>query len=450
MNIHIIGICGTFMGSIALIARQLGHQVTGSDANVYPPMSTQLEEQGIELREGYLAEHLTPEPDMVIIGNTISRGNPALEYVLNNKLEYTSGPEWLRENVLNKKHVLAVSGTHGKTTTTTILAWILEVAGLNPGFLIGGVAENFHISARLTDSDYFVIEADEYDTALFDKRSKFLHYRVNTLIMNNIEFDHADIFKDTEAIRTQFHHLLKTIPSNGMIIANAMDMNIEKTLAQGCWTPVETFSSVKGNWSFEARAGDFSQFMVKNDEKPIAEVNWDLFGKHNAENALAAIAAASHVGVDPVAAAKALTTFKSVKRRLEKLAEVNGVHVYDDFAHHPTAIKATISSLKKKINDDNRIISVLEPRSNTMKAGVHSETLGPSLEDSDFIYLYQSDEVSWDLALNTEMIAAKRKVMDSTEAIVTEVAAMAKPGDYILIMSNGGFENIHQRIIEAL
>ncbi len=437
------------MGSIALIARTLGHEVSGSDANVYPPMSTQLEVQGITLIDGYKAEHLNPAPDLVIIGNTLSRGNPAIEYVLDQGLAYCSGPEWLREHVLNDRHVLAVSGTHGKTTTTTILTWLLDAAGLNPGFLIGGIAENFHLSSRYTDSNYFVIEADEYDTALFDKRSKFIHYCPNTLIINNMEFDHADIFKDIEAIQTQFHHLIKTIPGNGLIISRAKDENIQISLDKGCWTPVQTFSSSSGDWTLEKIKNDHSQFKVMFKGKEIGEVEWSLIGEHNAENALAAIAAAKHVGVDPKNACESLKDFKSVKRRLEKLGEFNGITVYDDFAHHPTAIELTLKALRQKVGK-SRIIAILEPRSNTMKSGVHQETLGPSLQEADQIFLFQSDAVAWDLELNTDMLAKKRCVLQATESIIEQTSGYAKAGDHIIIMSNGGFEGIQQRLIERL
>lgn len=437
------------MGSIALIARELGHEVCGSDANVYPPMSTQLQEQGITLNDGYKPEYLKPAPDLVIIGNTLSRGNPAVEYVFDNRLAYCSGPEWLREHVLNDRHVLAVSGTHGKTTTTTILTWLLEAAGLNPGFLIGGVAENFHLSARYTDSDYFVIEADEYDTALFDKRSKFIHYRPNTLIINNLEFDHADIFKDIEAIQIQFHHLIKTIPGNGLIIAKAEDENIQMSLDKGCWTELQSFSLTAGDWTLEKMNKDFSQFRILFHSKEAGIVNWSLIGEHNAENAVAAIAAANHIGVDVKKACESLNDFKSVKRRLEKLGEFSGISIYDDFAHHPTAIKLTLKALRQQVDAD-RIIAILEPRSNTMKAGVHRQTLAPSLEDADQIYLYQSDAVAWDLEANTEILGNKRSVLNNTESIIEQVLEYAGEGDHIIIMSNGGFEGLHNRLIERL
>ncbi len=449
MKIHILGICGSFMGSIALIARALGHEISGSDANVYPPMSTQLEQQGIRLMDGYKIEHLQPSPDMIIIGNTLSRGNDAVEYVLDNKLSYCSGPEWLREQVLNNRHVLAVSGTHGKTTTTTILTWILERAGLNPGFLIGGVAENFSLSARYTDSELFVIEADEYDTALFDKRSKFIHYCPDTLIINNIEFDHADIFKDIEAIQTQFHHLIRTIPQNGLIIAKSDDQNVIATINKGCWTPIESFSAQKGQWRLQNNNTDYSQFDVVYDNKIVGKVNWPLIGQHNAENALAAIAAAHHVEVDPKIACAALKSFKSVKRRLEKIAEIKGVSVYDDFAHHPTAIKATLQAVRQQVSTA-RIIAILEPRSNTMKAGVHKETLGPALMEADCVFLYQPETIDWDLQQATQMLGNKRSVYQSVDEIIHATIKYAASGDHIVIMSNGGFSGLHQKLTEQL
>ena len=368
MHIHILGICGTFMGGVAQIARSLGHQVTGSDQNVYPPMSDQLTALGVELMNGYEPEHLKPTPDLVIVGNTISRGNRALESVLNRQLPYVSGPEWLYQEVLKDKHVLAVSGTHGKTTTTTILSWILEYAKLNPGFLIGGVAENFGLSARYTDSDYFVIEADEYDTAFHDKRSKFIHYHPKTLIINNIEFDHADIFHDIAAIRREFHHLLRTIPQQGKIIVPQDDMEVTKVLEMGCWTPTETILGSNSEWSLTDADKDYRNFSVFRKNKFVGKVSWSLIGEHNANNGLAAIIAAHDIGVPIDKACNALSEFKSVKRRLECIFDAKGIKVYDDFAHHPTAIAKTLEALRQHAGN-GRLIAVMEPRSNTMRMG---------------------------------------------------------------------------------
>lgn len=449
MKIHILGICGTFMGGIALIARSLGYDVSGSDSNVYPPMSTLLEEQGIDVKNGYRVEHLQPAPDMVIVGNTMSRGIEVVEYLLNRKIAFTSGPQWLSEHVLRQRHVLAVSGTHGKTTTTSMLAWILQQAGLEPGFLIGGVAENFGISARLGESDYFVIEADEYDTAFFDKRSKFIHYSPDTLVINNLEYDHADIFPDLEAVKTQFRHLLRIVPGNGLIISHATDDNIHDVLASGAWSARQTFSSSAGDWCLSENSPDFSSFTVVNNNQPVGKVDWPLVGQHNAENALAAIAAAAHVGVAPARSVSALSEFRNVRRRLEVLGEVNGVTVYDDFAHHPTAILATLSGLRNKIGKQ-RIHAVLEPRSNTMKSGVHCHTLGPSLAPADFCYLYQSPEVTWPIADYMPDGDKSRRVYDSTGAIIDALMNDLVAGDHVIIMSNGGFENIHQRLLERM
>jgi UDP-N-acetylmuramate: L-alanyl-gamma-D-glutamyl-meso-diaminopimelate ligase len=453
MRIHILGICGTFMGGIALLARELGHEVSGSDANVYPPMSTQLEEQGIELMEGYDPEHLQPTPDLVIVGNTLSRGNPAVEFILNNKLPYISGPQWLSEHILQTRHVLAVSGTHGKTTTTGMLCWILESAGLNPGFLVGGVPQNFGISARLGGNKYFVIEADEYDTAFFDKRSKFIHYRPDTLIINNIEYDHADIFADIAAIRREFHHIVRIIPENGLIIANQADAEVSRVLEMGCWTTVEYFggqaSDMKPEWGVDALSEDFSQFNVLFNSKIVGKVSWELIGLFNAENALAAIVAANHVGIEPSQSCEALQSLKNVKRRLECLAEVNQVTVYDDFAHHPTAISATLKALRQKVKGE-RIIAIMEPRSNTMKRGIHRETLAAAFVEADHTFLYAADNLDWDLSKAVSSLGKKARVMDSIENIVNTVASLAEAGDHILIMSNGDFSGLHQMLIEKL
>jgi UDP-N-acetylmuramate: L-alanyl-gamma-D-glutamyl-meso-diaminopimelate ligase len=449
MRIHILGICGTFMGGIALLARELGHEVSGSDANVYPPMSTQLEEQGIELMEGYAPEHLQPAPDLVIVGNTLSRGNPAIEFILNNKLPHTSGPQWLSEHILQTRHVLAVSGTHGKTTTTGMLCWILESAGLNPGFLVGGVPQNFGVSARSGADKYFVIEADEYDTAFFDKRSKFIHYHPDTLIINNIEYDHADIFADIAAIRREFHHMVRIIPENGLIIAKQGDAEVSQVLEMGCWTAVEHFGDQGPEWSVDSLSDDFSQFNVLFNSEILGKVSWELIGQFNAENALAAIAAANHVGVEPARACEALQSLKNVKRRLECLAEVNQVTVYDDFAHHPTAISETLKALRQKVKGE-RIIAIMEPRSNTMKQGIHRETLAAAFVEADHTFLYAADNLDWDLSKAVSSLGKKAKVMDSIENIVNTVASLAKAGDHILIMSNGDFSGLHQKLIEKL
>jgi len=453
MRIHILGICGTFMGGIALLARELGHEVSGSDANVYPPMSTQLEEQGIELMEGYAPEHLQPAPDLVIIGNTLSRGNLAVEFILNNKLPHTSGPQWLSEHILYNRHVLAVSGTHGKTTTTGMLCWILESAGLNPGFLVGGVPQNFGVSARLggqsDDNHFFVIEADEYDTAFFDKRSKFIHYHPDTLIINNIEYDHADIFADLAAIRREFHHMIRIIPENALIIAKYGDTEVSQVLEMGCWTDVEHFGGQGTEWRVEASSDDFSQFNVLFNSKIVGKVSWELIGLFNAENALAAIAAANHVDVEPTQSCEALQSLKNVKRRLECLAEVNHVTVYDDFAHHPTAISVTLKALRQKVKGD-RIIAIMEPRSNTMKQGIHRDTLADAFVEADHIFLYAANNLDWDMSKAVSSLGKKARVMDSIENIVNTVASLAEAGDHILIMSNGDFSGLHQKLIGKL
>ncbi len=449
MRIHILGICGTFMGGIALLAKALGHEVSGSDANVYPPMSTQLEEQGIELMEGYDPEYLQPTPDLVIVGNTLSRGNPAVEFILNNKLPHISGPQWLSEYILKTRHVLAVSGTHGKTTTTGMLCWILESAGLNPGFLVGGIPQNFSVSARPGGDKYFVIEADEYDTAFFDKRSKFIHYHPDTLVINNIEYDHADIFADLAAIRREFHHMVRIIPENGLIIAKQGDAEVSQVLEMGSWTAVEYFGERGSGWSVDALSDDFSQFDVLFNSNIVGKVSWELIGQFNADNALAAIAAANHVGVEPTQSCDALQSLKNVKRRLECLAEVNQVTVYDDFAHHPTAIRETLKALRQKVKDE-RIIAIMEPRSNTMKQGIHRKTLAAAFVEADHTFLYAADNLDWDLSKAVSSLGKKVEVMDSIENIVNSVASLAEAGDHMLIMSNGDFSGLHQKLIEKL
>jgi len=449
MKIHILGICGTFMGGIALLAREQGHEVSGSDQNVYPPMSTQLQESGIDLLQGYTEDHLKPAPDLVIIGNTLGRGNACIEYILNQGLPFTSGPQWLSENFLNDRYVLAVAGTHGKTTTTSMLAWLLDQAGKDTGFLIGGVAENFGISARSGSSEFFVIEADEYDTAFFDKRSKFIHYHARTQVINNIEYDHADIFSDIADVRRQFHHLMKTLPATGRVITRHGDAEIARVLDMGCWTPVQTFGLDDGDWTVNNQAADYSRFQVLADGRVQGTVEWGLIGAHNAENALAAIAAAESAGVSPQQACSILAGFRSVKRRLQQLAKINGITVYDDFAHHPTAVRATLAALRGRVGAE-RIIAVLEPRSNTMKMGVHKDTLGDSLAGADHIFLYQGPDVRWDLTVISTQLGDKCRNLKEINEIIAEILRLCRPGDHILIMSNGGFENFQQRLIERL
>ncbi len=449
MHIHILGICGTFMGGLALIARQLGFEVTGSDENVYPPMSTQLEEQGIRLMSGYRAENVDTNPDVVIIGNAMSRGNAEVEAVLNKGLRYVSGPQWLAEQVLHNKWVLAVAGTHGKTTTTSMLAWILEHQGFNPGFLIGGIPLNFGISARLGESDFFVIEADEYDSAFFDKRSKFVHYRPRTAILNNLEYDHADIFPDLDAIKKQFHHLVRTIPSQGLIISPKNESNINDVLAMGCWTPVQ-HTSIHGDadWDAELLKADGSQFAVSFNGEKQGVVDWSLTGCHNVYNALSAISAAHHVGVFAVDAIAALNRFKNVKRRMEVIAEINGITIYDDFAHHPTAIQTTLDGLRKQVGDQ-RIIAIVEPRSNTMRLGVHTETLAKSLAQADVAIIYQPPALGWDLA-ELQNYAANIEIYPTLDDIIAYIKAIACTGDHLVLMSNGSFGGIYQKLQQAL
>ncbi|MEZ9504415.1 UDP-N-acetylmuramate:L-alanyl-gamma-D-glutamyl-meso-diaminopimelate ligase [Vibrio sp. 10N.286.51.B11] len=448
MHIHILGICGTFMGGAAVLARQLGHKVTGSDANVYPPMSTLLESQGIEIIEGFDPSQLEPRPDLMVIGNAMSRGNPCVEYVLDNNLRYTSGPQWLQEFLLHDRWVLAVSGTHGKTTTSSMLAWILEDCGYAPGFLVGGVLGNFGISARLGESMFFVVEADEYDSAFFDKRSKFVHYHPRTLVMNNLEFDHADIFDDLEAIKRQFHHLVRTVPSNGRIFSPKQDSAIEDVLARGCWSETES-SGEQGDWDAKKLVKDGSQFEVYFQNECVGTVNWDLVGDHNVNNALMAIAAARHVGVTPDLACESLATFINTKRRLEFKGEVAGVSVYDDFAHHPTAIELTLGGLRNKV-DTKKIIAVLEPRSATMKRGVHKEILADSLKQADSTYLFQPDNIDWSVQDVADACHQPAHVSDDMDAFVAKIVSEAQAGDQILVMSNGGFGGIHQKLLDGL
>ena len=455
MHIHILGICGTFMGGIAVLAKQAGHRVTGCDANVYPPMSTQLEAQGIELIEGFDPSQTKLNPDIYVIGNVVSRGNALMEEILNLGLPYISGPQWLAENVLQGKWVLAVAGTHGKTTTSSMLAWILEYAGLAPGFLIGGVPENFGVSARLPQtpkqdaksiSPFFVIEADEYDTAFFDKRSKFVHYRPRTAILNNLEFDHADIFDDLNAIEKQFHHLIRTVPQNGLVVSNGREDSLKRVIDKGCWSTVEQFGT-DADWQAANAQGDGS-FDVMYKNKPQGRVTWDLLGEHNRMNALASIAAARHVGVSVEVSIAALDEFKNVKRRMETKGVVNNITVYDDFAHHPTAIETTVAGLRAKVGAA-RILAVLEPRSNTMKLGVMKNALPASLKDADLVFCYGAN-LGWDATEALKPIANKAKTFDDLTMLVNAISAAAKSGDHILVMSNGGFGGVHQKIIDSL
>ena len=473
MHIHILGICGTFMGSLAQLAVAMGHRVTGSDANVYPPMSTQLADAGIQLIEGYDPGQLDPAPDLVVIGNVLSRGNPCVEYVLNKGLNYTSGPQWLGEHCLPGRWVLAVAGTHGKTTTASMLAWILEYAGLKPGYLIGGVPKNFGVSARLGDSPFFVVEADEYDTAFFDKRSKFVHYHPRTLVLNNLEYDHADIFPDLAAIQTQFHHLLRTVPSEGLIISPADVPALVEVLEKGCWTPVESIGegaywqarlldesggkfevwlngggSISDDSSASDNSDDSDKRKVSRYEGLVGTVTWPLSGKHNVANGMAAIVAARHAGVPPDIAVAALGEFAGVKRRMETLANINGVTIYDDFAHHPTAIATTLQGLRKQVGGDN-IIAVIEPRSNTMKLGIHRDQLAASTAEADQVFWYQPTGFDWSL---DELVGTSTdtQVLADMDRLLEAAVAAAKPGSHIVIMSNGGFGGFHQRLIAAL
>ncbi|MDO9394248.1 MAG: UDP-N-acetylmuramate:L-alanyl-gamma-D-glutamyl-meso-diaminopimelate ligase [Methylotenera sp.] len=466
MHIHILGICGTFMGGIAVLAKAAGHRVTGCDANVYPPMSTQLESQGIELIEGFDPVQTKLNPDIYVIGNVVSRGNPLMEEILNRGLPYISGPQWLAENVLQGKWVLAVAGTHGKTTTSSMLAWILEYAGLAPGFLIGGVPENFSVSARLPQaptqdknsiSPFFVIEADEYDTAFFDKRSKFVHYRPRTAVLNNLEFDHADIFEDLGAIEKQFHHLVRTVPQQGLVVMNGKETSLQRVIDKGCWTPVEKFGT-ETDWQSANAQGDGSFDVYYRNEnessgKLQGHVAWSLLGEHNRMNALASIAAARHAGVAVEVSIAALTEFKNVKRRMEIRGVVNGITVYDDFAHHPTAITTTVAGLRSKVGafkiTGARILAVLEPRSNTMKLGVMKSALPASLQEADLVFCYGAN-LGWDAVEALSAIKDKATVYEDLNIMVAAITEVAQAGDYVLVMSNGGFGGVHQKILDAL
>ena len=435
------------MGGLAVMAKRLGHTVTGSDSGVYPPMSTQLEVEGIDLMQGYKVDNLALKPDIVVIGNALSRDNEEVEAVLNQDLPYISGAQWLAENVLRSRWVLAVAGTHGKTTTSAMLAWILEYAGQSPGFLIGGVPLNFGISARLGESDYFVIEADEYDTAF--KRSKFVHYHPKTCVLNNLEFDHADIFENLDSIKRQFHHLVRTVPNNGLLISPAKDSNLDDVLEQGCWTRIEKISAestIEAAWfadNISAGEGDFDVF---NKCHRVGRISWSLSGQHNVSNALNAIAAANHVGVKPAIAIEALAKFQSVKRRMEVCANINNITLYNDFAHHPTAIASTLAGLRGKVGSQ-RIIAVLEPQSNTMKMGVHKETLLPALEKSDYAYIYMPDDVDWMMKLDNY---PDIKIFKTMGLLLEAIVLKAQPGDHVLFMSNGGFSSIHQKVERLL
>jgi UDP-N-acetylmuramate: L-alanyl-gamma-D-glutamyl-meso-diaminopimelate ligase len=451
VRIHILGICGTFMGGLAIMARQLGHAVTGSDQNVYPPMSTLLLQQGIDLRNGYSPDNLHPVPDLVIIGNALSRGNPEVEAVLNMGLAYTSGAQWLYNHVLKGRWVLAVAGTHGKTTTSSMLAWILEHEGHKPGFLVGGVPLNFGVSARLGEGRFFVVEADEYDTAFFDKRSKFVHYRPRTTILNNLEYDHADIFPDLAAIQRQFHHLVRSVPGNGLLVVPERDENLAEVLRMGCWTPIEKTAlglAAAADWQAHPLAEDGSEFDVVFREKRLGAIHWPLSGRHNMLNALSAIAAAHHAGIEPAAGISALSRFQSVKRRLEVCAQIRGITLYDDFAHHPTAIATTLEGLRARV-DGARLIAVVEPRSHTMRMGVHADTLAASLAPADLAILYQAPDLGWDIA---QVASASDRIAtcDSIGAIVERLRQECRSGDHVVFMSNGSFGGIHEKTEAAL
>jgi len=453
MHIHILGICGTFMGGLAVLAKAAGHRVTGCDANVYPPMSTQLEAQGIELIQGFGPEQTALNPDLYVVGNVVSRGNPLMEEILNRGLPYVSGPQWMGEHILRDRWVLAVAGTHGKTTTTAMLTWILEDAGYAPGFLIGGVPRNFGVSARIQgdkESIFFVIEADEYDTAFFDKRSKFVHYHAKTAILNNLEYDHADIFPDLAAIETQFHHLVRTVPGIGRVIYNADEASLARVLQRGCWSEQENFGhSDDADWTLLEHADGSFDVIFKGET--AGRVDWQLTGKHNRANALAAIAAARHVGVPVEQAARSLATFENVKRRMEVRGVVRDVTVYDDFAHHPTAIATTVGGLRQKIGTQKRILAVLEPRSNTMKLGAMKDALPGSLVDADLVFGFGSEQsLGWSLGAALAPLGDRASAFEDLDALVAAVACAAQPGDHIIVMSNGGFGGVHQKILDAL
>jgi len=449
MHIHVLGICGTFMGGLAALAREAGHRVTGCDAGVYPPMSEQLQALGIDLIEGFGADQLALKPDTFVIGNVVTRGNPLMEAILDAGAAYTSGPQWLAEHVLQGRHVLAVAGTHGKTTTTSMLAWMLDQAGLQPGFLVGGVPLNFGVSARLGAGHTFVIEADEYDTALFDKRSKFVHYRPRTAVLNNLEHDHADIFPDIGAIETQFHHLVRTVPASGRLVVNAREESLARVLARGCWSEVQRFGTKREEPGGLCARGDPQSFDVLRGSLKLGRVEWNLLGEHNQMNALAAIGAAEHVGVAPEAACAALASFQNVRRRLELRGEAGGVKVYDDFAHHPTAMRATVQGLRRKVGHGARILAVFEPRSNTMKLGTMKAQLPWALEEADLSFCLQGN-YGWNAAEALAPMGAQAVVADSVDTLVSHVVRASKPGDHVLCMSNGGFGGVHDKLLAAL
>jgi UDP-N-acetylmuramate: L-alanyl-gamma-D-glutamyl-meso-diaminopimelate ligase len=450
MHIHILGIGGTFMGGIAQLAKAAGHEVSGSDAQLYPPMSTQLEAAGIAVHSGYDPAQLEPAPDQVVVGNVMRRGLPVVEALLESGLDYTSGPQWLAEHVLRGRWVLAVAGTHGKTTTSSLLAHILQQAGLEPGFLIGGVPADFGVSARLTDSPFFVVEADEYDTAFFDKRSKFVHYRPRTLVLNNLEFDHADIFPDLAAIQRQFHHLVRTVPGGGLIVRRGDDSALDEVLAMGCWTPVEDFTLNGGNgWSAKLLAEDGSRFQVLHDGRPQGEVEWQMLGRHNVSNALAALLAARHAGVPLETGLEAVASFRGVARRLQALGEVGGVTLYDDFAHHPTAIATTLQGLRAR-QPQARLIAVLEPRSNTMRMGVHRARLASSLDGADRVFLFQPPDLGWPLDEVARELPGRASVNADLDALEAALLEELRPGDHVVFMSNGSFGGLPKRVREAL
>jgi len=449
MKIHILGACGTFMGGVAILARRAGHEVTGADQHTYPPMSTLLESEGIVLHEGYSEEPMHDAPDLVIIGNALSRGNPAVEYVLNQGLKYTSGPRWLGENYLRDRKVIAVAGTHGKTTASSMIAWILEYAGLNPGFLIGGVPLDFNVSAR-EGTGYFVVEADEYDTSFFDKRSKFVHYRPQVAILNNLEYDHADIFPNLAAIETQFHHLIRTIPGNGTIISNGEDATLESVLARGCWSNLQRFSfDSKHNWRVEMSTSDGGELRFNHQQQDMGTLKWGHCGRHNAMNACAAIAAAESVGVPVSTSIEALASFRGVKRRLELIAYENDIHVYDDFAHHPTAIRLTLEGLRRKVGNA-RILVGLEPRSNTMRAGVHANELGPALIAADQVWLKTGEGIDWDPKVALAPLEGRCKIVTRADDMLQQMTSSLCPGDHVVFMSNGGFEALPRRLADSL
>ena len=448
VKLHIVGICGTFMGGLALLAREQGHVVTGSDASVYPPMSTLLQQHGIEIVEGFDAANVSDATDMFVIGNAMSRGNPEVEAILDQGLPYTSGAQWLAENVLAGRWTIAVAGTHGKTTTSSMVAWILEAAGLSPGFLIGGVPINFGVSARLGNAPFFVVEADEYDTAFFDKRSKFVHYRPRTAVLNNLEFDHADIFADIDAIKTQFHHLVRTVPASGRLLVNATEATLKDVLDRGCWSEIETFAG-DGQWQAVALQADCARFDVLFDGKVQGQVQWQLIGEHNMNNALAAIAAARHAGVNAADAISALGDFRNARRRLEVRFQQRGITIYDDFAHHPTEIAATLAALRSSVGD-SRIVAVVEPRSNTMRMGVHQATLADALSRADVVELFRPGTLDWDVDRVVADSAGKIVTSDTIESMLGRLVGMLRDGDHVVFMSNGGFGGLLERLIEQL